>query len=220
MRKADTACFKPPTPSNQITMAAPSASMIATTASISAPASVESAGTISSAPDRTMITAITVAASENSAIRRAQIASRDTGWSMIRCRAIVIRFRRLAAPGCRATYRQSANLFERAPIPGIEQRPRCAGAGQRIDGADALLGFGMVEQDLHTVLLVGHDTRQDCRQRMRVATGLVHQCDAVGVCRRLDAARIGRTQHGLGGDHHRAATDKIAKHHAEQERQA
>jgi hypothetical protein len=54
----------------------------------SAPASVDNAGTISSAPDRTMTTAIKVAASENSAIRRAQMASREIGASVNDCRRI------------------------------------------------------------------------------------------------------------------------------------
>ena len=66
------------------------ASRIATTASTSAPASVDSAGTISSAPERTMMTAIKVAASENSATRRAHSASRDGGSSMVRRRAITL----------------------------------------------------------------------------------------------------------------------------------
>ena len=56
----------------------------------SAPASVESAGTISSAPERTMITAMEVAASENKAIRRAQTASRETGASVNSCRRIQV----------------------------------------------------------------------------------------------------------------------------------
>jgi hypothetical protein len=54
----------------------------------SAPASVDSAGTISSAPERTMTTAIKLAASENSAMRRAQMASREIGVSVNNCRRI------------------------------------------------------------------------------------------------------------------------------------
>ena len=66
-------------PSRQMTMPAPKASRIATPASTSAPASVDSAGTMSSAPERTMMTATKVAASENNAMRRAQTASREIG---------------------------------------------------------------------------------------------------------------------------------------------
>ena len=69
-------------------MPAPKASRIATTASTSAPPSVDSAGTISSAPERTMMTAIKVVTSENSAIRRDQMASRDVGSSAMRRRTI------------------------------------------------------------------------------------------------------------------------------------
>src|SRR5579863_7019902 len=81
----------PPTPSIQITTPAAQASSIATTASANAPASVDSAGTMSSAPDRTTMTAIKVAASENNASRRAQIASREIGCSAIRLRTILRR---------------------------------------------------------------------------------------------------------------------------------
>ena len=63
----------------QMTMPAPQASRIATQASIRAPPSVDSAGTMSSAPERTMMMATNVAASENKAILRAQTASRETG---------------------------------------------------------------------------------------------------------------------------------------------
>src|SRR5580704_19289723 len=97
MNKAVAASLAPPTPSNQMTIAAPIASKIASTASTSAPASVDSAGTISSAPERTMMTAIKVAASENSATRRAHSASRDGGSSMVRRRAMVLRFHLLPA---------------------------------------------------------------------------------------------------------------------------
>ena len=69
----------PPMPSRQMTMPEPSASRIATTASTSAPPRVDSAGTMSSAPERTMMTATKVAASENKAMRRAQTASREIG---------------------------------------------------------------------------------------------------------------------------------------------
>ena len=62
-------------------------------ASASAPPSVESAGTISSAPERTTMIAMKVAASENSAIRRDQMASRDVGCSVMRRRAISVRSR-------------------------------------------------------------------------------------------------------------------------------
>jgi len=58
------------------------------------------------------------------------------------------------------------------------------------------------------------------RERARIAAQFAHQGDAIGVGRRLGPARIGRAQHGLGGDHHRAAADEIAEHHAEQERQS
>src|SRR5271166_5586920 len=71
-----------------MTIPAAKASKIAMQARTSAPASVESAGTISSAPERTMITAMKVAASENSAIRRAQTASREIGASVNSCRRI------------------------------------------------------------------------------------------------------------------------------------
>ena len=88
-----TASPTPPTPSFQIDAAAPKANRIARMASTSAPASVDSAGTISSAPERTTMTAISVAASENSATRRDQMASRDVGCSEMRRRAIIDRFR-------------------------------------------------------------------------------------------------------------------------------
>jgi hypothetical protein len=83
----------PPTPSFQIETAAPNASRIASMASASAPPSVDSAGTISSAPERTTMIAMNVAASENSAIRRDQMASREGGCSVMRRRAIKVRFR-------------------------------------------------------------------------------------------------------------------------------
>ena len=73
-------------------MPAPNASRIATTASTSAPPSVDKAGTISSAPERTTMTAIKVVTSENSAIRRDQMASRDVGSSAMRRRTIFARF--------------------------------------------------------------------------------------------------------------------------------
>src|ERR1700728_2384508 len=71
-----------------MTIPAASASKIATAASTSAPAKVESAGTMSSAPERTTMTAMSVVASENSATRRAQMASREAGCSAMRRRTI------------------------------------------------------------------------------------------------------------------------------------
>ena len=65
---------------------------MATAASTSAPAKVESAGTRSSAPERTMISATKVAMSENSASRSDEAASRDTGSSIIRRRAMASGF--------------------------------------------------------------------------------------------------------------------------------
>ena len=59
-------------------------------ASVRAPPSVDNAGTISSAPERTTMIAMNVAASENSASRRDQIASRDGACSVMRRRAIKI----------------------------------------------------------------------------------------------------------------------------------
>ncbi len=79
MNKAAAACRPPPMPSRQMTMPEPKASRIATQASIRAPPSVDSAGTMSSAPERTIMTAMNVAASENKAMRRAQTASREIG---------------------------------------------------------------------------------------------------------------------------------------------
>ena len=80
----------PPTPSLQIEIAARKASRIATTASASAPPSVDNAGTISSAPERTTMTAMTVVSRENSAIRSDQMASREVGCSIMRRRAIAL----------------------------------------------------------------------------------------------------------------------------------
>src|SRR4029077_13212140 len=88
MSSAVTACLPPPMPCRQMTIPAAKASKIAMQARTSAPARVESAGTISSAPERTMITAMKVAASENTAMRRAQTASRETGASLNSCRRI------------------------------------------------------------------------------------------------------------------------------------
>ncbi len=81
MKNAVAACRPPPRPSRQMPITAPKESRIATAASTSAPASVDKAGTISSAPERTMMIAMAVAASENSAIRRAQTASFEIGCS-------------------------------------------------------------------------------------------------------------------------------------------
>ena len=92
IRKPTIACCSPPMPSIQIEIPAPNASRIATTASTSAPPSVDKAGTISSAPERTTMTAIKVVTSENSAIRRDQMASRDVGSSAMRRRTIFARF--------------------------------------------------------------------------------------------------------------------------------
>src|SRR5271168_863596 len=163
MNSARKACCNPLTPSNQIAMPAPSASRIATTASASAPASVDSAGTISSAPERTMMTATNVAASEKYATRRAQMASRDTGSSAIRRRAIVVHLRAVGArtAPCR---RRAANVLQRAPLRRVEQRRGRARDGDRVDGADPVLGFGMVEQQFQALLLVGHQARQYSRK--------------------------------------------------------
>jgi hypothetical protein len=79
-------------PSRQMMMPAPKASRIATTASANPPARVERAGTMSSAPERTTMTATSVAASENSAIRLAQMASRDVGCGAIRRRTMSVGF--------------------------------------------------------------------------------------------------------------------------------
>ena len=61
---------------------------MATTASAKAPARVETAGTTSSAPERTIMTPISVAMSEKSATRRDQMASRETGSSIMRRRTM------------------------------------------------------------------------------------------------------------------------------------
>ena len=63
---------------------------MATAASTSAPAKVDSAGTRSSAPERTTINAMKVATSENSASRSDQAASRDTGSSITRRRTMAV----------------------------------------------------------------------------------------------------------------------------------
>ena len=74
-------------------------------ASANPPARVERAGTMSSAPERTTMTATSVAASENSAIRRAQIASFDVGCGAMRRRTMSCAFqsRFAAARGDSAT---------------------------------------------------------------------------------------------------------------------
>jgi len=71
----------PSRPSFQITMKAAKASSSAIMASASAPAKVVIAGLISSRPERTMMIASTVAASENKAMRRAQMASCEVACS-------------------------------------------------------------------------------------------------------------------------------------------
>src|SRR5580693_2197448 len=180
MSKAVAASLAPPTPSNQMTIAAPMASRMAITASTSAPASVDSAGTISSAPERTMMTAIKVAASENKATRRAQTASRDGGSSMVRRRTITCQLSLLSAPGGRSAGRQRrANLFQRRPIRGAEQWRRGARGGNRVDRDDAFLGVRMIGQDFDAFLLVDHDARQDGGERARIAADLAHQDDAI-----------------------------------------
>src|SRR5580704_991975 len=167
MNKAVAASLAPPTPSNQMTIAAPMASRMATTASASAPASVDKAGTISSAPERTTMTAIKVAASENSATRRAHSASRDGGSSMVRRRAITLRLSLLPVPGS-ASRQRRANLLQRRPIRGAEQRRRGNRRRLRVDRDDALLGVRMVGQDLDAFVLVGHDARQNGGERTRI----------------------------------------------------
>ena len=87
---AVTASRTPPTPSLQMAIPLAKASRIATRVTTPVLASVDSAGTMLSAPERTMMMAISVAASENSAVRRAQIASRDVGCSEMRRRTIAL----------------------------------------------------------------------------------------------------------------------------------
>ncbi len=73
----------PASPSIQITTSAASASRSAMPAIASAPANVAMAGLISSRPERTMITARNEATKAKTAVRRAQMASRDVGSSWI-----------------------------------------------------------------------------------------------------------------------------------------
>jgi hypothetical protein len=82
----------------------------------SAPASVDSAGTISSAPDRTMITATKVAASENSAMRRAQMASREIGASVNCCRRIQGVLSLVVRHGVAASRIANGIIFASAPL--------------------------------------------------------------------------------------------------------
>ena len=70
----------PMLPSFQIDTKAAKASTSASTASTSAAPKVASAGLISSTPECTMMIDRNAAASENSARRRAQIASREVPW--------------------------------------------------------------------------------------------------------------------------------------------
>src|SRR5262252_4411121 len=139
MTNAVTACQPPPIPCCQMTIPAEKASKIAIQARTSAPASVESAGTISSAPERTMITATNVAASENSAMRRAQTASRETGASVNDCRRIQGRLvglhiklgscraesqRHYICPGkARLGFKEQSGEFNRQE--GCRSRPEC-----------------------------------------------------------------------------------------------
>src|ERR1700731_4385989 len=128
-----------------MTIAAPMASRIATTASTSAPASVDKAGTISSAPERTMMTAIKVAASENSATRRAQMASRDGGSSIVRRRAIALRFHlppAVAAPAGFFPLAGPAPLAEAVPLAAAAVVVAPAGAVVPLVGVVALAGDG------------------------------------------------------------------------------
>ena len=113
-----------------------------------------------------------------------------------------------------------ANLLERAPVGGIEQWHGRTGDRHGVDRGDPVPGFGMVEQDFNAPVLVGDDAGENSTERMRIAARPLHQIDAVGVRRGLDAAGIGRFQDGPGGDDDGAAADKIAEHHAEQKRQA
>src|SRR5215218_4302290 len=77
-------------------MKAPKASTMPSTANVSAPPKVASAGIGSRIPDRTIRIDRMVAVSAKKAQRRAQMASRDVGSSAMRRRAMVypqIRFR-------------------------------------------------------------------------------------------------------------------------------
>ncbi len=75
---------KPRSPSRQITTNAPSASIIAISARISAPPTTASEGMISKMPERTMTMPSSITATEKPATRRAHIASREVGSACTR----------------------------------------------------------------------------------------------------------------------------------------
>src|SRR5580700_7886209 len=181
-----------------MTTRARSANRIDRAAKTSAPPNVAMAGVNSRKPECTTTTDMTDTTTENSAKRRAQTARRETGSSRMRRRTMLS---------------SRTNPFQGSPLGRIEHRPARGGRRQGIDHRHPLLGGGMVEQKLD--LAVGlPEAREKRGERMCIGTDLRHQCDPIQVRAALDLARVGRLQHGFGGEHNRSPADEIAEQHA------
>src|ERR1041385_5502974 len=147
----------PSMPSFHTTMKAPKASTMPSTANISAPPNVASAGIGSRMPDRTIRIDRMVAASEKKAQRRAQMASREVGSGAMRGGAMGL----------------FADPFQGGPVLG-----RNEGLGRRgrrccrgVDRGDAVLGQRMVEQDLGAGRRPAGDAVEDRGKRPRGGLG-------------------------------------------------
>ncbi len=77
----------------------------------------------------------------------------------------------------------------------------------------------MVQQNFHAWLGGAADFVEDHCKRAGIAPRLVHETGAISIGGCFGLARIARLQHGLGGQHDRAASDEVAEQHPEQERQ-
>src|SRR5215470_6265631 len=170
------------------------------TARTSAAPNVTSTGVNSSRPDRPMMIAIIATGSENTANRRAQIASCEVGSSTMRRRTM--------------TSVSGTDAFYRGPFRGVQQWGPVGCASHGVDRGDACLCLGVIEQDLHCRLGGAADPRKDRTERARIATDPGHQINAVSICRPFDLARIGRLQYHLGCQDHGAASAEVAKEHA------
>src|SRR5215472_10218861 len=118
-----------------MTVNAANANKIPMTARTSAAPNVTSTGVNSSRPDRPMMIAIIATGSENTAKLRAQIASCEVGSSTMRRRTM--------------TSISGADAFHRGPFCGVQQRRPVGRFSHGVDGGDAGLCLGMIEQDLH-----------------------------------------------------------------------